>query len=121
MSEQEWKDVSNGNAVDIKKEQDKAHTGTYKGRTEIETKIGKQTIWQFLDDDGIPFGVYGFTMLNRVMENIPTGTDCKLTYTGTKNVKTKFGMKDVHQVRVQIRPGAESGDMMAPEEAAEVA
>lgn len=104
MSEQEWKEVTNNNAVDIKKSKDGPFVGTYTGNIEIETKIGKQIIWQFVDDSGIPFGVYGFTMLNSIMKKIQHGTDCRLTYDGTKNVKTKFGMKDVHQCRVEVRP-----------------
>lgn len=113
--EQEWKEVSN-NAVDIKKEQDKPFIGIYKGSQQIETKIGKQTIWQFLDEDGIPFGVYGFTMLNKSMEKVPVGAECRLTYTGTKNLKTKFGQKDVHQARVEIR-GAGEAEPVLPEPA----
>ena len=47
------------------------------------------------------FGIYGFTNLNRVMEQISEGTSLKITYKGTKNLKTKYGLKDVHQVSVE--------------------
>lgn len=96
-----WKPVSS-NAIDIKKEKDKAFEGTYQGKTDIQTKIGAQTIWNFVDEDGKNFGIYGFTNLNRAMEVVKVGDLLRVTYTGTKNVKTKFGMKDVHQVAVEI-------------------
>ena len=96
-----WKEVGN-NAIDIKKEIGKPIIGTYTGHKDIKTKIGDQVIWQFTDEDEQPFGVYGFTMLNRAMEAVKIGTLCRLTYRGTKNIKTKFGMKDVHQVLVEI-------------------
>ena len=97
-----WKQVSGGNVVDIKKEKGKAWIGIYKGHKEIETKIGQQTIWKFIDDDGMPFGVYGFTNLNRAMESVPVESLCRITYVGTQNIKTKYGMKDVHQVSVEV-------------------
>lgn len=96
-----WKEVGS-NAIDIKKNGDKPLIGSYVGHKEITTKIGDQVIWQFTDEDEQPFGVYGFTMLNRAMESVKVGTLCRLTYRGTKNVKTKFGMKDVHQVTVEV-------------------
>ena len=90
------------NAIDIKKEKGKPYVGTYTGKQDIVTKIGPQTIWQFVDEDEQPFGIYGFTMLNRAMNNVGNGKLCRITYQGTKNVKTKFGLKDVHQVLVEI-------------------
>lgn len=96
-----WKEVSR-NATDLKKHKDKAFEGEYLGKEDIETKIGKQVIYKFRDDSGNPFSVYGFTNLNRAMENLAIGTDVRITYLGTENVKTKFGMKDVHMVRVEI-------------------
>lgn len=96
-----WKDVSS-DARDIKKEKDEEHIGTYTGHKDINTKIGPQVIWQFTDEDGTPFGVYGFTNLNRAMESVAVGQTVKIVYKGTQNVKTKFGMKDVHQVQVQV-------------------
>ncbi len=96
-----WEDVST-NATDIKKHKDKPFEGKYQGHKIITTKIGEQTIYNFVDEDGLPFGVYGFTNLNRAMENIQEGTQVRITYKGTQNVQTKFGMKDVHQVTVQV-------------------
>lgn len=96
-----WEDVST-NAIDIKKHKGEAYEGIFKGHRNIDTKIGKQVIWEFADKDGVPFGIYGFTNLNRAMEALESGVAVRITYKGTENVQTKFGMKDVHQVSVQI-------------------
>ena len=96
-----WKEVSR-TAIDIKKHPDQEYIGEYKGFEKIQTKIGEQTIYKFIDDDGNRFNIYGFTNLNRAMDLIAEGTLCRITYLGTENVQTKFGMKDVHQVRVEI-------------------
>ena len=96
-----WNDV-NSVATDIKKHKGEAYEGTFKGSHKITTKIGEQTVWEFLGDDGVSFGIYGFTNLNRAMEAIEVGSLCKITYQGTQNVETKFGKKDVHQVSVQV-------------------
>lgn len=90
------------NTVDIKESEGTEFRGTYTGNKHIETKLGEQTLWQFTDENNQPFSIYGFTNLNRAMENIGIGTFCYITYTGTKKVQTKFGMKDVHQVQVDI-------------------
>lgn len=100
-----WKEVST-NAIDIKKQKGVPFIGTYTGKRNIETKIGPQVIWQLVDEDETPVGLYGFTGLNRCMETIRVGTRCRIIYQGTKNVKTKFGMKDVHQVTVEVEEGA---------------
>ena len=94
-----WNEITS-NAIDIKKSAQKEYEGTLLGHKEITTKIGPQIIWQFSGDDG-NFGIYGFTNLNYAMENVKEGTLVKIKYEGTKNVKTKYGMKDVHQVSVQ--------------------
>ena len=107
-----WSDVST-NAIDIKKHIGKAWTGTYKGHKQIETKIGPQVIWQFSDADGVGFGIYGFTNLNRAMEVLDPGAVVKITYQGTEKVQTKFGLKDVHQCAVQVWTPEEGGDPKA--------
>lgn len=96
-----WKEVTN-TGLDIKKHKDVTYEGEYKGKREISTKIGKQFIYEFVDEDGAKFGIYGFTNLNRAMEGVAEGQMCRITYLGTENVETKFGMKDVHQVRVEV-------------------
>ena len=95
-----WKEV-NTSAIDLKKTPDKPYEGTYTGHREITTKIGPQVIWEFADDDGVGFGIYGFTNLNRSMSALKVGTKVKLQYKGKINMMTKFGLKDVHQVSVQ--------------------
>jgi hypothetical protein len=90
------------NATDIKKTPGKEYEGTYRSHKEITTKIGPQIIWEFTSEDGAGFGIYGFTNLNRAMERVTVGQVCKIVYRGTEKVQTKYGMKDVHQVSVQL-------------------
>lgn len=99
-----WKPV-NSTAIDIKKDKGNPHIGTLLGSDEITTKIGKQVIWRFRDDEEQPFGIYGFTNLNRALNSVKVGSLCRITYTGTLNLQTKFGMKDVHQVLVEVDDG----------------
>ena len=96
-----WKEVSR-TAIDLKKHLNESYEGEYLGQEKITTKIGEQTIYKFRDENGNPFSVYGFTNLNRAMESISEGTLCRIIYLGMENVQTKFGLKDVHQVRVEI-------------------
>ncbi|MBT9169381.1 MAG: hypothetical protein DDT19_02740 [Syntrophomonadaceae bacterium] len=107
-----WEEVTTS-AVDIKKHKGKIYQGFYTGKREIETKIGKQIIYSFEDEEGI-FSIYGFTNLNRAMENVKQGLEVRITYLGTEKVQTKFGLKDVHQVRVEINkdsdPHSETGE-----------
>ena len=101
-----WQEVSS-TAIDIKKHKGEAYEGKYVGSHEITTKIGQQVIYNFTGKDGVPYGIYGFTNLNRAMENLEKETFVKITYSGTENVQTKFGMKDVHQVNVAVWQGEE--------------
>jgi hypothetical protein len=96
-----WNNVS-ATAIDIKKQKGVSHEGTYRGKREITTKVGPQVIWDFVGEDGVGFGIYGFTNLNRAMESLSPGVLCKITYNGTQNVQTRFGMKDVHQCQVDV-------------------
>jgi len=98
----DYKEVSTV-ATDIKKEVGKVYTDIeFQGSNKITTKIGEQVVWNFTDSHGNYFGIYGFTNLNRIMENVQVGKLCRITYLGTKNIQTKFGMKDVHQVKVEV-------------------
>ncbi len=104
-----WKELSS-NTIDIRKQKDVAFIGIYQGSKKIQTKIGEQTIYNFMDEEGEPFGIYGFTNLNRIMEGAKEDLLYRITYTGTENRETKFGRKDVHQVKVEIdeEPGSET-------------
>jgi len=110
------REVTGGDVIDIKKDEPETttHEGFYLEAKIIQTQIGKQYIYKFKRQDGRIFGIYGFTNLNIRMENIMQGDYCFLTYLGTKNIQTKFGMKDVHMVRVEV------DDDIAPEEHTEV-
>ena len=96
-----FKEVTAGSCMDIKEQKDVPFEGVYVGQKKITTEIGEQTIYRF-KQGAIVKGVYGFTNLNRAMEAICEGSMVRLTYLGTENVKTKFGMKDVHQVSVMV-------------------
>jgi hypothetical protein len=96
-----WKEISpSSSTLDIKKSPGEAHAGKYIGKQEIQTKIGPQVVWKFDAEEG-NFGIYGFTNLNRIMEGVSEGTDLRITYLGTKNIATKYGVKPVHQVKVE--------------------
>lgn len=93
----------NTKAIDIKKFKDKPYVAVYVGKKEITTKIGKQVVYNFHDEESnTMFGIYGFTMLNYAMDSVAEGQTLRITYRGTENVQTKFGMKDVHQVLVEV-------------------
>lgn len=101
-----YKAVTN-TAIDIKKESGVHHEGVFLGKSDISTPLGPQVVWNFVDNEGLPFSIYGFTNLNRAMANIQPDTQCRITYTGKKFVKTKVkpsGM-DVHQVLVEVDDG----------------
>ena len=98
-----WKPVTM-QAHDIKKYPDKPVVGTFQGFTIISTRLGKQVIWEFTNEKGEEFGVYGFTNLNNAMQRVFPGTKIRITYIGTTNIPTKYKPKgqDVHQCRVEM-------------------
>lgn len=111
-----WETVTN-NAIDIKGHKEKPFVGTYVGKKDVQTKVGPQVIWQFMDDDEQPFAIYGFTNLNRAMEGVGVNAFCRITYKGTAKVQTKYGLKDVHQVVVERQvPDHGSDEDPLPEE-----
>jgi len=98
------------NTTDIKKHKGQVFQGLYKGFHKIQTAIGEQVIWEFHGGQG-PFGVYGFTTLNMAMDQVEVGQEVRLTYLGQKPVQTKrFGLKDVHQVLVEVNEDGEGVD-----------
>lgn len=104
-----WESVSNvmTKALDIKKEKvGYMVEGTYLSSKEITTKLGNQIVWKFDGEDG-EFEVYGFSNLNRAMSSMKIGTLLRITYEGTQKGQTKYGMKDIHQVRVEKWVGEE--------------
>ena len=83
-----------------------AHVGVYQGLEVVPskmTKSGTQNVWNFLDEEGLPYSLYGFTNLDRSMSCVKAGTLCRITYQGTKIMDTKFQKNQaVHQVTVEI-------------------
>ena len=103
-----WKKVER-NTVDIKaKNPGTQIVGTYTGFKKIKTELGENVIWEFHDEDGKPFGVYGFTNLNFQMEGVAPGTSCRLTYNGKAKEKNKYG-KFPHKVLVEIEEETSGG------------
>lgn len=103
-----------GNATDIKQTPDQPYEGIYIGHEEFDGQFGIQTIWKFRGKtEG--FGIYGFTSLNRSMERINEGTLCRITFTGKKKMKTKYGIKDVNTCRVEVDDSASADPNDLPE------
>ena len=93
----------NTQTIDIKKHQDEPFVGVLLKGEKTSGQFGENYTWHFEDEDGIPFSIYGFTMLNRSLIPIKTGSMLRVTYKGTEEVQTKkFGKKAVHQVSVEI-------------------
>ncbi len=94
--------VNGGNSIDIKKKEGDSVVGIFTGSKKITTKLGEQVIWQFVDEDEKPFGIYGFTALNFCMEIIKPGALVRVTYTGKQDKQTKFGLRPVHNCTVEV-------------------
>jgi len=98
-----WQEVKL-TALDIKQYPKKPLEGFFLGTREINTSFGESLVHDFQKADGSTISVYGFTSLNCKLAIIETGTLVQITYTGTENIKTKYGMKDVHQCVVKQDP-----------------
>lgn len=87
-------------------------SGVYRGSRGIPGKYGKeQMIWEFTDEDGLPFGIYGVGALDKRMKSISPGTFVYITYQGTKSIQGK----NVHQVKVEKDVTDEDGENVAEE------
>ena len=93
-----------GNTTDIKKQPGRTFQGRFLGRTDFKTKKGMDQVkWNFNAPDGSPFSVYGFTNLNRALEQVPVGAEVLMTYTGKVAAQTAFGVREVHQCTVDFK------------------
>ena len=61
------------------------------GSKQVNTKFGEQWLHEFEKKDGRKLSVWGFTALNRLLENTTKGVLCKVTYTGKSETKNKYG------------------------------
>lgn len=100
-----FREVTGGNAIDIKQSLNVPFEGIYTGHREFDTQYGSQTVWNFRGKQG-SFGIYGFTTLNRAMETVAEGTLCRVTFTGKEKMKTKRGIVDVNTCRVEVDDSA---------------
>lgn len=100
-----FREVTGGNAIDIKQTPGLPYEGIYTGHREFETQYGTQICWQFRGKKDA-FGIYGFTTLNRAMESVNEGTLCRITFTGKQTMKTKRGIVDVNTCKVEVDDSA---------------
>lgn len=106
-----FREVTGGNAIDIKQTPNQPYEGIYTGHRTFETQYGEQVVWNFRGKQG-SFGIYGFTTLNRAMETVAEGTLCRVTFTGKEKMKTKRGIVDVNTCRVEVDDsGPDTDDM----------
>lgn len=91
-----WKEVST-NAIDLKTTPGAEHVGTYRGSRTFDSQFGEQHIYNF-----DTFSCYGFTSLNRAMENVPVGAKVKIVYKGKEIVETKRGQVRMHMCQVFV-------------------
>lgn len=80
-------------------------TGYYLGSKEIETDFGTSEVHEFFNAEKKSyFSFYGVTSLNLKLKAVPTGSLVQFTYKGKVQAKTKYGMRDVHDVVVAYDP-----------------
>ena len=61
------------------------------GSKQVNTKFGEQWLHEFEKKDGKKVSIWGFTSLNRLLENTTKGVLCKVTYIGKSDTKNKYG------------------------------
>src|SRR3990167_7512379 len=75
-------------------------SGIYVKGYEIDSSIsptGKQQIWQFMDDEGVPFEFYGCASMNVKMKQVPLQSTVWIKVAGT--YKSRFG-KDAANIEI---------------------
>lgn len=90
MSFQETKLVD---AVRLTEHKDRPMIAYYIETKEVSTKFGDQELHTFQKEDGTRVSVWGFTALNRLLEQTPKGILCKVTYLGKSETANKYGNK----------------------------
>ena len=83
-------------AIKLTEYKDKPFSAYYIGKKLIETDEDKYLIQQFIKEDKTEVEIWGFSMMNRKLANVPKGCFTKVTYTGTK----VDGEKKQHQCTV---------------------
>jgi hypothetical protein len=53
----EWKPVTHGDRIDIKKNKGTPYVGVYTGSEQTQTKIGPQVVYNLEGEDGKSFGI----------------------------------------------------------------
>ena len=58
-------------------------------------------IHDFIAPDGMPFSLYGFTIMDNILSGIPLKRLVKITYLGKTDTKTKYGGIGYHKATIQ--------------------
>ena len=88
-----YKEAKATDAISLVDYPNKSMEAYYLGSKQVNTKFGEQWLHEFEKKDGKKVSVWGFTALNRLLENTTKGVLCKVTYTGKSETKNKYGNK----------------------------
>ncbi len=92
-------------ALSLKDFQDKTISGFFLGSKEIDTELGTSEVHDFYNSEKQRyFSVWGVTLMNKKLKQVPVGCYVEFTYRGKVVAKTKFGQQSVHQVDVAYDP-----------------
>ena len=80
--DKKWKkmNLEQGNSWNFR--EDKVLVGVYTGSHTAETKFGVRTIWDIQKLDGTLMSVWETAMLKRAFDQIPVGTELRITFLG---------------------------------------
>ena len=92
-------------ALDIKKSAvGTVYIGTLKSKKEITTSNGPCALWEFEDEDGKTFAIWGFTSLDNQLGTVELESLCRITFQGQAPTKNKYG-KFPYRVKVEFDDG----------------
>ena len=86
-----YKEQKATDAISLTEFPNKPLQAYYSGSKQVNTKFGEQWLHEFEKKDGKKVSIWGFTALNRLLENTKKGVMCKVTYMGKTKEKNKYG------------------------------
>lgn len=90
-----WKKSEGSKAISLKTQTiGSSWVGVYTGKKDLPSTISKtgfHSLWEFMDEEGNPFAIWGCGSLDFHMRSIPVNSPIKITYTGL--YKTKQGQQ----------------------------
>jgi len=111
-----WKKSEGGTTIALKtQEVGSIWEGVYIGKKDVSSKLSKtgfQSLWEFMDNEGTPFAIWGCGSLDFHMKAIPVNSPIKIKYTGT--YKTKFGQEGAN-VEVEWDDRKEDNEAKEPD------